>query len=164
MGNPDALLVLVEYGDYECPFCGMAYPVIKDIQQRLRTALRFVFRNFPLSSIHPNAFSAAVAAEAAALQGRFWAIEADFESGIRSGVNGTPAFFINGKKYEGKWADGQILQYLKMAEPGPRVITSFHEQNTTQGSEFLDDAIRTKDQPLKYNVARIRKKDPRSFL
>lgn len=155
-GDPAAPITLVEYGDYECPYCGRAYPIIEDIKQRLGNDMRFVFRHFPLSTIHPHAFSAAVAAEAAALQGKFWEmhdiifehqktldsgnillfagrigldtgqfgndiqqkilvekVEADFESGIRSGVNRTPGFFINGKKYDGEWTDGQLLRYLE---------------------------------------------------
>jgi protein-disulfide isomerase len=155
-GNPDAAIELVEYGDYECPYCGRAYPIVKDIQRQLASDIKFVFRNFPLSKIHPHAFSSAVAAEAAGIQGKFWEmhdiifenqkkldsedilhfasvlklnmdrfkkdvrqnfliqkVEKDFESGIRSGVNGTPTFFINGKKYEGDWANNQLLKYLK---------------------------------------------------
>ena len=155
-GNFQASIELVEYGDYECPYCGAAYPIVKDIQQKLGRHLKFVFRNFPLSKIHPHAFSAAVATEAAGLQGKFWEmhdvvfenqkalgeenisrlaetiglmterfkidlqqktlaekVEKDFESGLRSGVNKTPSFFINGEKYEGDWRDGQLLQYLQ---------------------------------------------------
>jgi protein-disulfide isomerase len=67
-----AALELVEYGDYECPYCGRAYPIIKHIQQKLGDDLKFVFRNFPLSHIHPHAFAAAVATEAAGLQNKFW--------------------------------------------------------------------------------------------
>lgn len=154
--NPAAPVELVEYGDYECPYCGRAYPVVKEIKQQLGSDIRFVFRNFPLTKIHPNAFPAAVATEAAALQGKFWEmhdlvfehqqvlneeqflifaesigldkerfqkdlqqkiladkVEQDFESGIRSGVNRTPTFFINGKKYEGEWGDNQLLEHLK---------------------------------------------------
>jgi protein-disulfide isomerase len=164
-GDMNAPLELVEYGDYECPYCGRAYPIIKEIQRLLGSDLRFVFRNFPLSRIHPHAFSAAVAAEASARQDRFWEmhdiifehqmtlekedillfansldldiarfqddmrqqalidkVEADFESGIRSGVNRTPTFFINGKKYEGEWADGQLLPYLTTVLNGSGVL------------------------------------------
>lgn len=71
-GNPTAQLELVEYGDYECPFCGQAYPIIKSIHQELGSDLKFVFRNFPLSKIHPHALSAAIATEAAGFQGKFW--------------------------------------------------------------------------------------------
>lgn len=71
-GPEDAELTLVEYGDYECPSCGSAYPIVKRIQEQLGKRLRFVFRNFPLSEIHPHAESAAEAVEFSAAQGRFW--------------------------------------------------------------------------------------------
>ena len=156
-GNANAIVELVEYGDYECPYCGSAYPIIKDIQRLMGDDLKFVFRNFPLSSIHPHARSAAQAAEASGLQDKFWEmhdiifehqqeleppdlfayaasigldvkkfrkdvqldyllekIDADLESGVRSGVNGTPSFFIRGKKWEGNWEDRDtFLQYLR---------------------------------------------------
>ena len=143
-GPADAPLTLVEYGDYQCPYCGAAYPVVKRLQKTLGNKLRFVFRNFPLPQAHPYAMAAAEAAEAAAILGKFWpmhdmiyenqeelspeslaewahelgladdklekALEApeidkrlkeDRSSGIRSGVNGTPTFYINGYRYEG---------------------------------------------------------------
>ena len=71
-GAPDAPLKLVEYGDYECPYCGQAYPVVKAVQKRLGKRLCFVFRNFPLVNSHPHAERAAETAEAAGAQGRFW--------------------------------------------------------------------------------------------
>lgn len=147
-GTPGALITLVEYGDYECPHCGHAYPILKQLQERLGDQMRFVFRNFPLSQMHPHALAAAELAEAAALQGKFWAthdilfehqdaldderlsqyaislhlildelesaimsneplehVKADFKSGVRSGVNGTPTFFINGRRFEGDWTN-----------------------------------------------------------
>ena len=147
-GPDDAPVTLVEYGDYECPYCGMAYPIVKAVQRELGSQLRFVFRNFPLAEIHPHARHAAQAAEAAAAQGKFWEmhdllfehqhalededligyakslgldaeqlareleagtyakrVRDDFRSGVRSGVNGTPTFFLNGERYEGSWAD-----------------------------------------------------------
>jgi len=143
-GPPEAAVTLVEYGDYECPDCGRAYPIVKQVQQRMGRALRFVFRNFPLRESHPHAQHAAEAAEAAAAQGKFWEmhdrlferqfalddehliayaeelgldggrvarelaartyksrVRDDFMSGVRSGVNGTPTFFINGLRYNG---------------------------------------------------------------
>ncbi len=155
-GNKNASIELVEYGDYQCPHCGRAYPVIKNIQKKLGNKLKFIFRNFPLSEAHPNATNAAVAAEAASEQNKFWEmhdiifenqenindvdlinyagkiglnieqfktdfekpdylekVESDFESGVRSGVNGTPAFFINGKKYEDSWEEKELLNHLK---------------------------------------------------
>ena len=147
-GDAGAPVTLVEYGDYECPHCGHAHPIVKSIQHRLGRKLRFVFRNFPLAEAHPHARHAAEAAEAAADQGKFWQmhdaifenqtqlededlvatarrlrldaqgiaraleegtytarVREDFRSGIRSGVNGTPTFFINGERYDGSWAD-----------------------------------------------------------
>jgi len=71
-GPIDAPIALVEYGDYECPYCGEAYPIIKATQQRLGDRLCFAFRNFPLVNSHPHAQHAAEAAEAAGAQGRFW--------------------------------------------------------------------------------------------
>jgi protein-disulfide isomerase len=71
-GPSDAQATLVEYGDYECPFCGQAYPIIKAVQRHLGRRLRFVFRNFPLTEMHPHALKAAMAAEAAGAQGQFW--------------------------------------------------------------------------------------------
>ena len=155
-GDPKASIELVEYGDYECPHCGRAYGIIKNIQHQLGKDLRFYFRNFPLSEIHPHATAAAIAAEAAALQDSFWPmhdiifenqehlgivhlvgyakelgldvdqfkkdlesealaakVEKDFESGVRSGVNGTPTFYINGEKYTGNWDQLVLLPYLK---------------------------------------------------
>ena len=74
VGPPDAALILVEYGDYQCPFCGEANLVVKQLQSDLRSNLLFVFRNFPLAEVHPFAFPAAAAAEAAGLQMHFWAM------------------------------------------------------------------------------------------
>ena len=71
-GPADAALTLVEYGDYECPYCGAAYPIVKEIQSRLGERLRFVFRNFPITTSHPHAEQAAESAESAAAQDRFW--------------------------------------------------------------------------------------------
>ena len=155
-GPADALLTLVEYGDYQCPYCGAAYPVVKRFQKTLDMKLRFVFRNFPLTQAHPHALIAAEAAEAAALQGKFWdmhdllfeqqaflkpdiiplwaerigldlkkfgndieqgfaekRIKEDRQSGIRSGVNGTPTFFINGTRYDGSPDYGSLLAALE---------------------------------------------------
>jgi protein-disulfide isomerase len=71
-GAADARVTLVEYGDFECPDCGRAYPVLKAVQKALGPNLRFVFRHFPLPTSHPHASAAAEAAETAAAQGRFW--------------------------------------------------------------------------------------------
>jgi protein-disulfide isomerase len=72
VGPADARVTLVEYGDYECPFCAALHPVIQDVRKAFGPNLRFVFRHFPLRSSHPHALAAAKAAEAAGEQGRFW--------------------------------------------------------------------------------------------
>lgn len=142
-GNPQAPAVLVEYGDYQCPACGEAYPVVKQLQQQFGSDLCLVFRNFPLVDIHPQAYDAAVMAEFAGANGHFWQahdalyenqqalgpqfyaqltealglsmqgmqlafesrqfdarIQRDINGGIRSGVNGTPTFFLNGTRVD----------------------------------------------------------------
>jgi protein-disulfide isomerase len=71
-GRVDAPLTLVEYGDYQCPFCGAAHPVVEEVRRRMGGRLRFVFRHFPVTELHPHAQSAAEASEAASLRGRFW--------------------------------------------------------------------------------------------
>ena len=161
-GSDDAPVTLVEYGDYECPYCGMAYPIVKRAQQDLGSRLRFIFRNFPLAESHPHARLAAQAAEAAGAQGKFWemhdmlfehqdALEAedllsyakslgldtaqfardleagtyakrvrdDFRNGVRSGVNGTPTFFVNGNRYDGSWANEKAFIHT-LREPVPQ--------------------------------------------
>jgi protein-disulfide isomerase len=71
-GKADSKVILVEYGDYQCPGCGSAYPIAKALSEKYKDQMAFVFRNFPLTSIHPNAKAAATAAEAAGLQGKYW--------------------------------------------------------------------------------------------
>lgn len=146
-GNPAAAVTLVEYGDYQCPACAQAYPLVREIQRRYGDELRLVFRNFPLTEVHPLARPAAEVAEAAARVDAFWpmhdwlyehqehwveqgtagleegvrdlsldedalvqavqgtAVDAhihqDFMGGVRSGVNGTPCFFVNGRLHQG---------------------------------------------------------------
>src|SRR5271155_2195199 len=80
-GPGSAEVTLVEYGDYECPHCGHAYPIVKRIQKHFGEDVRFVFRNFPLSEMHPNAESAAETAEFAATENKFWEMhDAIFEN------------------------------------------------------------------------------------
>ena len=154
-GPDTAPITLVEYGDYECPYCGQAYPIIKQIQDYFQDNLRFVFRNFPLTQVHPHAQKAAEAAEAADTQNKFWnmhdylyehqqalderhlekyakiiglnlerfnddmkthihasRIREDFLSGIQSGVNGTPSFYINEIRYDGSWDFDTLIRIL----------------------------------------------------
>ena len=75
-GSADGSIRLLEYGDYECPFCGEVQPIVKEIQRRLGNNLLFAFRNFPLTNIHPHSEHAAEAAEAAGAQGNFWGMHA----------------------------------------------------------------------------------------
>lgn len=71
-GKPDSKVVLVEYGDFQCPGCGGMHPTVKSVTEKYQEQLTFVFRNFPLTQIHPNALVAAAAAESAGLQGKYW--------------------------------------------------------------------------------------------
>lgn len=71
-GEGKAGITLVEYGDYQCPYCGQYYPIVKQIQAKYNEQIYFQFRNYPLPNLHPNAFSAARAAEAASMQNKFW--------------------------------------------------------------------------------------------
>jgi protein-disulfide isomerase len=157
-GPPTAAVTLVEYGDYECPYCRAAHYIVRDVQRLVGDDLRFVFRNFPLVEIHPHAEIAAEAAEAADAQGKFWEMHhqlfehqpaldhpdlivyaqnlgldvprferdliehrfadrvlEDLISGARSGVNGTPTFFINGRRYEDSYDEATILTALERA-------------------------------------------------
>lgn len=71
-GSHDQKVILVEYGDFQCPACGQMYPTVKEIKETYKNQLTFVFRNMPLTSIHPNALAAATVAEAAGQQGKFF--------------------------------------------------------------------------------------------
>jgi protein-disulfide isomerase len=157
-GPASAPVTLVEYGDFECPHCGHAYPTVEELRRRMGKKMRFVFRNFPLSEAHPHAEKAAEAAEAAGEQNRFWEmhgmlfkhqnaldtphlemyarslrldeeqfsralsahtfqarVREDFMSGARSGVNGTPTFFVNGARYDGSYDLDSMLEALEAA-------------------------------------------------
>lgn len=72
LGPADAQVELVEYGDFQCPYCGKAFYILKDILKEMGDQVRFVFRNFPLDELHQYAVHAAVAAEAASAQNKFW--------------------------------------------------------------------------------------------
>lgn len=71
-GQATAAVTLVEYGDYECPYCAQAYLIVKEVQERLGRKLQFVFRNFPIVEMHPHAYHSALTVEAAAAQGKYW--------------------------------------------------------------------------------------------
>jgi protein-disulfide isomerase len=74
LGDPDAAVTLLEYGDYECPYCAAAAPVLRQVVEDSGGLVRLVFRNFPIADRHPFALTAALAAEAAGAQGAFWAM------------------------------------------------------------------------------------------
>lgn len=157
-GPATAPVTLVEYGDFECPYCAAAHVIIQKTQEIMGDDLRFVFRHFPLTQIHPHAEPAAEASEAAGAQGHFWEmhdvlyenqprldlphlstfaeeldlnmkrfisdleegihrerVREDFMTGVRSGVNGTPAFFINDIRYDGSWDFVPLVDALRVA-------------------------------------------------
>ena len=157
-GDPAASCSLVEYGDYECPSCGQAYPMVKQLQGHFGVRLSVVFRNFPLSQIHPWAEPAAEVAEFAGYYGKFWEmhdmlyedqgnlsaalfadltqaldlpfsrlktaiaertftarVKFDFAGGVRSGVNGTPTFFINGQRHNGAYDFASMSDAIGLA-------------------------------------------------
>ena len=163
LGPPNAPVTLVEYGDYECPDCINAQPIVMALRKYFGDRLRIVFRHFPQSSIHPGASAAARAAEAAAAQGLFWQMHeelfrlhheiadvdlthlalrlnaelyrferdrespklehrilADLDSGARSGVRGTPTFFINGSRYRGPAEKAALAAAIRAAESKAR--------------------------------------------
>ena len=155
-GAAGAAVTLVEYGDYQCPYCGKAYPVVKQIAQQYADQVCVVFRNYPLAQAHAQALPAAVTAEFAAQHGKFWQahdalyenqralgpafyvellqslqlpvdafktaiendafeakIRADIDSGDRSGVNGTPAFFINGQAFQPRGGFDDVARHVE---------------------------------------------------
>lgn len=159
-GRFGAPVTLVEYGDYQCMHCAMAYPVVTSICQQMGTALCFVFRHFPLTEVHPLAEPAAESAEFAGGHGRFWEmhdglfenherlgfplmlalaktlhlpspelqeviatkkhrakIQSDFSGGVRSGVNGTPTFFINGIRFNGAYSYDELMTSIQDSLP-----------------------------------------------
>ncbi len=161
LGPATAPVTLVEYGDYECSYCGQAAAIVEEVRRRLGDELRFVFRNFPLTQVHPHAERAAEAAEAAGSQGKFWEmhdvlyghqdaladadlvgyaqrlgldvdrftadlangtaagrVREDFRSGVQSGVNGTPTFFINGRRHDESWDLESLLAAIEQAAAG----------------------------------------------
>jgi protein-disulfide isomerase len=156
-GPPDAPVTLVEYGDYECPHCGAAHPIVKMVRRHFGPKLRFAFRHFPLSEAHPHAEAAAESTEFAGAHGRFWEmhdgiydnqerlglpllfalaaalglseaglrhaltagiyrpkVRGDFLSGVRSGVNGTPTFFINDRRHDGTYAYDDLVLAIEL--------------------------------------------------
>jgi Na+:H+ antiporter, NhaA family len=168
-GPVDAPLTLVEYGDFQCPFCGRATGVVEALRERFGDELRYVFRHLPLPDVHPDAELAAEAAESAASQGKFWEmfdrlfanqdrLEAtdlldhasrlgldierfsrelgagDYASRVRgdaasaqaSGAEGTPTFFVNGRRQLGRY-DADALAEALTAGRAPVPISAAGE-------------------------------------
>ena len=121
-GPENAPVTLVEYGDFECPHCGAAHPVVAALERELGDQLRFVFRHFPLSEIHPHARLAAEARFERDLGGHVFEpkVHEDFLAGVRSGVNGTPTFFINGLRYDGTAVFDEMLAAIEEAGAAAR--------------------------------------------
>jgi protein-disulfide isomerase len=169
LGPSDATITLVEYGDFECPFCARSYPAVQLIRRHLGEQLCFVFRHFPRPE-HPHARHAAEASEAASAQGHFWEmhdmlfehqaaledrdlvgyaaaigidvahferdltehvylerVQADLGSAARSGVHGTPTFFINGAKHEGADTFEDLMGAIRHRLPGPAALDVIDE-------------------------------------
>jgi protein-disulfide isomerase len=161
-GPEDAPVTLLEYGDYECPHCGEAHPIVRALQNELGDSLRYVFRHFPLRTAHPHSEEAHEAAEAAEANGKFWKmhdilfanqdrlededlleygaqagldpealandlathrhyprVQRDLISGMRSGVNGTPTFFINGVRHNADYQFATLLNAITAAAQAP---------------------------------------------
>lgn len=156
-GQESAPITFVEYGDYECPHCALAHPTVDRVQLHFGRRMRFVFRHFPLTEIHPHAGIAAESAEFAGAMGLFWdmhdalfanqsslslptifviaeqlglseialrdaletgqyrnKVRSDFMGGLRSGVNGTPTFFINGVRHDGGYDYASLVAGIQM--------------------------------------------------
>jgi protein-disulfide isomerase len=156
IGDEHAPVILLEYGDYECPHCGRAHPIVKAVRKHFGKQMQFAYRHFPLTQIHPFAAAAAETAEFAGAHGRFWQmhellfenqdrldlplffeaakllglsadelktglesrryaekVREDFMSGVRSGVNGTPTFFVNGHRHEGTYEYEDLIQSIE---------------------------------------------------
>ena len=159
VGRADAPVTLVEYGDYQCPHCQAAWPQVELILRHFGQDLRYAYRHFPISTLHPLAKPAAECAEFAGAHDLFWEmhsaiyanghqlsgatlfalarelgldaaelgqaleqgtyapkVEADFLGGVRSGVNGTPCFFVNGVRHDGSYAAADLAAAIEAAQ------------------------------------------------
>jgi protein-disulfide isomerase len=179
-GPVEAPVVLVEYGDFECPYCGRSEPVVRAVLEEFGDELAFVFRHYPLTDVHPHAAQAAEAAEAAGVQGAFWEmydrlvsnqaaleladlrryavdlgldvqrfiddlrerrharrVAEDAASGDRSGVGGTPTFFINGRRHYGAYDLATLKSAVRAARSDSRVF-DISQRSADQADEQLD--------------------------
>jgi protein-disulfide isomerase len=196
-------VTLVEYGDYQCPYCGEYFPIVKQVEAQYNKQITFQFRNFPLTSLHPNAFAAARAAEAAALQGKFWQmhdllyegndedlenssantwitasdptpyfnayaksldlnltqfkadyasdkvnnlINADESEGTKLGVDGTPTFFLDGKKVSVGESVSEFETLIKnaIAQKAGKSTTTTTSAGTTAQTKSTSGSSTTK--------------------
>ena len=115
-GPLDAKLTVVEYGDYQCPYCGQAHPIVERMRTAFADSMRLIFRNLPLVDVHPHVEQVGADVDKVksdiADGGPRQRVEADFEGAIRSGANGTPTFFVNGLRYDGSWLYEPFFEYL----------------------------------------------------
>lgn len=125
-GNKDSKVVLIEYGDYQCPGCATTHPVVKQVIEKYKGKMAFVFRHFPLYSSHPNALAAATTAEAAGLQGKFWEMHSLLY------------------ERQGEWnqlsstarTDYFVVQGVTLGLDGDKLRTSFSDKNIKQKIDF----------------------------
>lgn len=159
LGDAGASFTLLQYGDFQCSYCRLAFESVKKLRSEMGKDLRFVHRHFPNSDVHPDAFNAAKAAEAAAIQGKFWEMHdllysnqekldieslkgyahelglkrtafdsdmdsplveeliwSDFRGAVENQISTTPAYFINGFRYEGYWSYPSLSEGLRQAK------------------------------------------------
>ena len=163
-GDKDSKIIITEYSDFQCPACASYYEIVKQIHKEFGDKLAIVYRHFPLRQIHANAETAALSAEAAGKQGKFWEmhdmifekqkkwesekntkeiftgyaeelglnpeqfkkdlnskevkekVEADYQSGVKAGVNHTPTFFLNGKEIQNPRSYEEFKNIINEAE------------------------------------------------
>jgi protein-disulfide isomerase len=162
-GPKTAKVALLEYGDYQCPYCGEAYPIIKKVQEKHGKNLRFVFRNFPLTQIHPRAEFGAEVAEASAAQGKFWEMH-DFIYENQKSLNDEEFFLKFADKKLGLDRE-KIRQSVAQHAFEPRIREDFmsgvrsgvngtptlfiqeHRHNGSYEFKALDDAIKSALKP-----------------
>ena len=160
----DSKVILLEYGDYQCPGCGAAYPNVKTVTDKYKDQIAVVFRNFPLTSLHPNALAAAAAAEAAGLQGKYWEMHdklytnqdewKDLDSSKRTDffANYASGLGLNVDKFKTDMASDKVNQKINFdialgkkagvdATPSIYLDGTLLDQNTWNSSANLEKAI-----------------------
>ena len=159
-GPADAPLTLVEYGDYECYYCGLAYPIVKRLQEHFGDKLHFAFRNFPIEMAHPHARRAAEAAEAAASQARFWEMhdllfEHQQELGGRDLVRHAATLGLDVERFRTglaeRWYIGRVEEDLRSGDASgvPGTPTFFINGSLYGGSYDFDTLLAAIEQASK---------------